>query len=293
MARSFPYVTGLVWAAGLLAAAEDAVIAANEKAAAAACIAYAEAQEIYHRTDYNRNGVLEYAQTLHGGRSVILKAPDAAKLPQPTEEERQKTSRLIKDLGSDDFAVRERASEELARLGPKALAQLQAAQKEQADAEVLHRCRKLIEQLTLALAPAVSLDLRYGLYSSGSDGGIEGDLALIDRDFAKAEWPAASEGSAAVPKRGYFFRVLARQGPAATGGARSYITASPMGTHHMTLGYALLAFPKEYGKTGKKCFIINNNGTIFQRDFGGKEQTEAFVKDCAEFNPTKEWTPAD
>ncbi|MGD0093143.1 MAG: DUF2950 family protein [Planctomycetota bacterium] len=293
MARSFHYVAGWVWAASVLAAGEDAGLAANEKAAVEACKAYAEAQEIYHRTDFNRDGVLEYAQTLHGGRAAILKAPDASKLPQPTDEERQKAAKLIKDLGSNDFAVREQATVELAKLGPKALTQLQAAQKEQADAEVLHRCRKLIEQFTIALTPAASLDLRYGLYSSGTDGGTEGDLCLIDKDFAKAEWPAGSDGSTAVAKKGYFFRVLSRQGPDATGGAKDYIRVSPSGTRNMTLGYALLAFPKEYGVSGKKCFSINNHGTIFERDFGGKEQTEAYVKDCSEFNPAKGWTPAD
>jgi len=279
----------LVWAVQQLMAGEDAVIAANENAAAASCKAYAQAQEIYHRTDYNRDGVLEYAQTLHGGRKATVKPPDAASAPQPTEEERQKTAKFITDLASNDFAVREQASDELAKLGAKALRQLLAAQKEQADAEVLHRCRKLVEQITVALSPAARLDLRYGLFSSGNALGVEGDLCLIDRNLADAEWPLGCDGSDAVPKQGYFFRVLTRQGAAATGGVRNYISDG----RHMTLGYGLLAFPKEYGVTGKRCFIINNNGTIFQRDFGGKEQTEAYVKDCGEFNPAKDWTPAD
>jgi len=288
MARSFLLAACLVWAVCQLMAGEDAAIAADEKAAEAACMAYAEAQEIYHRTDYNMDGVLEYAQTLHGGRKAMVKPPDAAALPQPAEEERQKASKLIKDLGSDDFAVREQANEGLARLGPKALQQLLAAQKEQTDAEVLHRCRKLVEQLTIALSPAARLDLRYGLYSSGRDQGIEGDLCLIDKTFAEAEWPVGCDGGNAAPKQGYFFRVLTRQGAAATGGTRNYVSDG----RHMLLGYGLLAFPKEYGVTGRKCFIINNNGTVFQRNFGSKEQTEAYVKDCAEFNPTKEWAPA-
>jgi hypothetical protein len=206
---------GLLWTAQQLLAGEDAVIAANEAAAAAACIAYAEAQEIYHRTDYNMDGFLEYAQTLHGGRKAMVKAPDAASLPQPTEEERQKASKFIRDLASDDFAVREQASEELAKLGPKVLKQLQAAQKEQTDAEVLHRCRKLAEQITIAVSPAARMDLRFGLYSSGRDLSVEGDLCLIDKALAEAEWPSGSDGSNAAPKQGYFFRVLTRQGAAA------------------------------------------------------------------------------
>ena len=43
----------------------------TETAAAASCKAYAEAQEIYHRTDYTGNGVLKYAQHLHGTDSLL------------------------------------------------------------------------------------------------------------------------------------------------------------------------------------------------------------------------------
>src|SRR4051812_35976348 len=46
-------------------------MAANETAAAAACKAYAEAQEIFRRTDYDKDGVLEYAQAMGGNNSLL------------------------------------------------------------------------------------------------------------------------------------------------------------------------------------------------------------------------------
>src|SRR5476649_2941504 len=46
-------------------------MAANETAAAAACKAFAEAQEIYHRTDYTGNGVLKYSRNLSGVNSLL------------------------------------------------------------------------------------------------------------------------------------------------------------------------------------------------------------------------------
>ena len=46
-------------------------MAANQTAAAAACKAFAEAEEIYHRTDYNTDGVLEYAKHLRGDNSLL------------------------------------------------------------------------------------------------------------------------------------------------------------------------------------------------------------------------------
>lgn len=46
-------------------------MAANETAAAAACKALSEAQEIFHRTDYNKDGKLEYAQLMQGNNSLL------------------------------------------------------------------------------------------------------------------------------------------------------------------------------------------------------------------------------
>jgi len=44
---------------------------ANETAAVGACKAFAEAEEIFHRTDYDGDGVLEYASKLSGDNSLF------------------------------------------------------------------------------------------------------------------------------------------------------------------------------------------------------------------------------
>ena len=49
-------------------------MAANQTAAAAACKAFAEAEEIFHRTDYNGDGVLEYSTALSGVNSLLEKS---------------------------------------------------------------------------------------------------------------------------------------------------------------------------------------------------------------------------
>lgn len=46
-------------------------MAANETAAAACCKAFAEAEEIYRRTDYTGNGCLKYATALAGNNSLL------------------------------------------------------------------------------------------------------------------------------------------------------------------------------------------------------------------------------
>ena len=55
-------------------------MAANETAAIAACRTYGEAQSIYRRTDYDKDGVLEYASDINGPLSLFETAAGAGDL---------------------------------------------------------------------------------------------------------------------------------------------------------------------------------------------------------------------
>lgn len=55
-------------------------MAANESAAVAACKTYVEAQDIYRRTDWEGEGVREYAQGLRGEHSLFEKTYGAGDL---------------------------------------------------------------------------------------------------------------------------------------------------------------------------------------------------------------------
>jgi len=145
----------------------------------------------------------------------------------------------------------------------------------------VNRCRTLVAAIERKLSPAAPIPDKCNLFERTPG---NSDLQLIDNNFANAECYRGADPSKITPKAGYLFRVLHKQGESAAGGKRNYIVNG-----NMTLGYALLAFPKEYGVTGKKVFVINNNGTIFERDFGDKKTFEAYTKDCDEFNPTKDW----
>src|SRR6201990_2218485 len=46
-------------------------MASHQTAALASCRAYAEAQEVFHRTDYDKDGYLEYATALTGANSLL------------------------------------------------------------------------------------------------------------------------------------------------------------------------------------------------------------------------------
>ncbi len=59
----------------------------------------------------------------------------------------------------------------------------------------------------------------------------------------------------ATPFRGYRFRILTAQGPAAYGGKRSYVVNGDM-----TGGFALLAYPAQYASSGVMTFMAGQDG---------------------------------
>ena len=65
------------------------------------------------------------------------------------------------------------------------------------------------------------------------------------------------------PYRGYYFKILTRQGKSAPGGAYNYIING-----RMIAGFAMVAYPAQYGDTGIMSFIINQNGRIYEKDLG-------------------------
>jgi hypothetical protein len=59
----------------------------------------------------------------------------------------------------------------------------------------------------------------------------------------------------------------------------------------MTLGYAISAYPGAWDSTGRDQFMINNNGTIFQKDVGGISGAAAGQAPQANFDPDTTWVP--
>jgi hypothetical protein len=56
-------------------------------------------------------------------------------------------------------------------------------------------------------------------------------------------------------------------------------------------GFALLAFPAEYGNSGIMTFMVNHDGTVFQKDLGPK--TAKLVRRMESFAPDQTWATAD
>jgi len=87
------------------------------------------------------------------------------------------------------------------------------------------------------------------------------------------------------PYYGYYFRILTRQGPHAPGGRYNYVING-----NMIAGFALVAFPAEYGNTGIMTFLVSHHGQVYQKDLGPR--TSAIAKEMTEYNPDATWTEA-
>jgi len=59
----------------------------------------------------------------------------------------------------------------------------------------------------------------------------------------------------------------------------------------MTSGFAVLAYPAEYGNSGVMSFLINQDGVVFQSNLG--ENTTDAAKAITAFNPDDAWKPVE
>jgi hypothetical protein len=98
---------------------------------------------------------------------------------------------------------------------------------------------------------------------------------------AAAEGYRRGEGS--TPYHGYYYRMLYAQGANANGGAREYFKDGLL-----TQGFALIAWPADYGSSGVMTFIVNQDGVVFQKDLG--EDTANAVAGIQKFDPDSSWT---
>ena len=118
-----------------------------------------------------------------------------------------------------------------------------------------------------------------GLYWEAKDGEEQSPLGPLVAQ-------AAREGYANPelnPFHGYYFRVLKGQGKNAEGGAYNYVVKGKM-----ILGFALLAYPAEYGNSGVMTFMVNQEGVIYQKNLG--KDTRRKAEAMKVFDPDKSWT---
>jgi len=117
-----------------------------------------------------------------------------------------------------------------------------------------------------------------GLYQPGAS------PELVPQAFADAAME--TPGRKAKPYHGYYFRVLTEQGPNAPGGPHKYVAGQ-----FMIGGFALVAWPAQYGVTGVHTFIVNQDNSVYEKDLG--PQTPSLAPALVRYDPDSSWTPVD
>jgi hypothetical protein len=120
-----------------------------------------------------------------------------------------------------------------------------------------------------------------GLYWNAKEGEPQSPLGPILIQI-RSEGYQAEPSATPVPYHGYYYRILTAQGKDAPGGAYSYLVKGKM-----IGGFAVVAYPAEYGNSGVMTFIVNHDGKVFQKNLGSN--TGSIAKGMKEYNPDKTW----
>jgi hypothetical protein len=211
----------------------------------------------------------EHHRIVHEGkrRAIVAVGRDGWTLPLPLVRVKDGW-RFDVDEGAEEMRRRRIGRNELATI--QAMLAYHDAQKEYASTDrdgdgVLEYARRI----------ASSKGRHDGLYWRTQPGRAPSPLG-----------PLLAKQRAGEPYFGYRFKILEAQGARAPGGAFGYVADG-----QMTRGFALVAWPAEYGDTGIMTFLISHDGKVYQRDLGPDGAAEA--KRMKRFDPGRGWKHAD
>jgi len=119
---------------------------------------------------------------------------------------------------------------------------------------------------------------------------LDGDMSPLGPLVADAQETGydlgrRKEGDAPAPYHGYYFKILKSQGPHGAAGKYNYVING-----HMIAGFALVAWPAEWGQSGIMTFIVNQEGRVYQKDLGPK--TSRLGRSMKAYDPDPTWKPS-
>jgi hypothetical protein len=106
--------------------------------------------------------------------------------------------------------------------------------------------------------------------------------ALAD---AAAYLEAGKKARKRIPFHGYYYKILTRQGPNPPGGKYDYVING-----NMIAGFALVAWPADYGASGIMTFVVSHQGKVHEKDLGPKTHEIASAMDA--YDPDDSWSEA-
>ncbi len=121
-----------------------------------------------------------------------------------------------------------------------------------------------------------------GLYWESEKGEEQSPMGPYIARAVKEGYGGMKTADKPVPYRGYYYKILKAQGESAPGGTYDYMVYD-----NMVGGFAMVAYPAEYGNSGVMTFIVNQDGVVYQKDLG--KDTEKIAQNMKTFNPDKTW----
>jgi hypothetical protein len=205
-------------------------------------------------------------------RRVLLIGAEAWPMPIPIVRSGDRW-RFASELGEDELINRRIGANEL-----NAIYVLRAFVDAQRAYAAVDRDGDGVRQYAQKLASTPGK--RDGLYwtadaAKGEEPSPFGPLIAESAAYLKGHGPGD-------PYRGYRFRILTRQGPHAAGGAYNYLING-----RLIGGFAMVAYPAEWGETGVMSFIVNHNGKVFEKDLG--RDSAAIGARMTSFDPGPGW----
>jgi hypothetical protein len=246
----------------------------------------ADGRDILHSGDAqeDKNSLLRFLAAYDDRQKLVADGPAKSTLVVGTDDWAMPVP-LVKGASGWYFDIAAGRDELLARrIGRNELATIEAckafvdAQREYASVD---RGDGLIDYAQRFVSTPGKKD---GLYWPAKPGEPPSPLGPL---FAKAQAAGYAPGEKPAPQPfyGYYFHILTGQGPAAKGGAYSYLAHGKlMG------GFALIAYPATYGVSGVMTFIVNQDGQVFQKDLGPNTGTAA--GQIKTFDPGPDWKKA-
>jgi hypothetical protein len=121
-----------------------------------------------------------------------------------------------------------------------------------------------------------------GLYWETAEGATPSPMGPLVAKAVREGYGTKVKAGEVTPYRGYLFRMLTSQGPHAPGGAYDYVVNG-----HLFGGFAVVAYPADYGNSGVKTFVVNHDGVVYEKDLGTATTTQA--EGMKGFDPDKTW----
>ncbi len=121
-----------------------------------------------------------------------------------------------------------------------------------------------------------------GLYWEAKEGEEQSPLGPLVAKAANEGYAGKKSGDRRTPYHGYYYRILKAQGKNAPGGEYDYVVKGKM-----IGGFALVAYPAEYGNSGVMTFIVNQDGVVYEKDLG--KDTEKIAAVIKKFDPDGTW----